>query len=142
MKQTSSAWFAPASLAAIIGLSLGPLIIVARLDPVGSSDQTTGALLLAALAVVALADLLLVRFVLLPTLVTHPESTQENATVVGYSIALAPAIFGVAASVYTGQALLALPFGAFALVSWAIVRRLLQDSYPDDRRPSLGEHRP
>lgn len=136
MQENSSAWLAPASLVAIIVLTLGPFFIVPRLVT-ASLDETAGWLLVGALAVVSVVELLLDRFVVLPQAVAQPESTQENVATIGYSFALAPAIFGNVASVFTGQALLALPFGAFALVSWAVVRQFLQDAYAEERRSRL-----
>ncbi len=140
MKQNSVAWLTPGSLIAIIALTVAPLIVVPVLGLEGSLDSAQGGMMLAALAVVALANLFTARFLVLPGNVAHGEQTQEGVMSVGYSFATTPAIFGVIASLFMGSTLIALPFGAFALLFWVVVRQFLQKAYPEDRS-RLREHR-
>ena len=128
-------------LGTIVAATVAALIIVPVFDIQGSSNQTDGVLVVLVLAAISVADLLLARFVLLPQAVAHPDSNREQTTQLGFGLAQFSAMAGLIASVFTGQALLALPFGTFALVSWAIVRQFLKEAYPEDRRSRLREHR-
>ena len=141
MKRKNSAWLAPGSLVAIIAFAVGPLIVVPALGLEGSLDRAQGAMLLATLAIVALANLFTARFLVLPGNVAHGEQTQESVMSLGYAFATTPAIFGMVASLFTGRALIALPFGAFALLFWFVIRQFLKESYPEDRGSRMRDHR-
>jgi hypothetical protein len=94
-------------------------------------DATMEAVVVAILLIVAVSETFLVRFVLLPSSVRHPEATREQAESLGYAFAHASAVYGTVASIMTGQGLLALPFGAIAAVSWLVVHSYLEEALGD-----------
>ncbi len=124
----SQKWLPAATLAAIlcftligIGLSRGGDIYV-------NVEKGTGAFIIAVLVAVGIFNVATVRFHLLPRAIANPKAAPEAVVMVGYSFAVAPSIYGIVASIITGEGLLALPFGAIAIGGLVVVWSYLRES--------------
>jgi hypothetical protein len=85
----------------------------------------SGALLFTLLMVVSIANLLVVRFLFLPG---HARGELTSPPTLNYSSPMAIATFGLLVSLITGQGLLALPFGAIALIGLIVIAMYLRNS--------------
>ena len=104
-------------------------------------DGAEGTLVVAMLVVVGVVQLVVVRFLVLPGAISNPDATEEQTTILAYSFPQSAASYGLVASITTGNGFVALPLGAIAPLSWLVVRAYLQDSYADDRRSRMRDHR-
>lgn len=141
----AKAWIVPAAVAAIIvatavGLAW-PLLADALIE------GSTGWLATGMVALVAITETPLLRFMILPVQFLAGTSEREAArgtieatattqqpqadlasrvTLLAAAFAVAPAIYGAMGAIWTGYSLVALPFGAFALLSLAIYVRYIE----------------
>jgi hypothetical protein len=129
----STRWLPWASFAAIVLFSLFAVFQAPRLDTDFQLDTVLGAVLLGVLLVVAVMNILTVRFLVLPRAAANPAASRETVMATGYAFAVAPSVYGLVLSLFTGQGLLALPFTAVSLGSLLAIRLYLQDAPP--KRP-------
>lgn len=141
MGSSATEWMPGATLAAILLFTLAALALVPLLGLTTGLDGTEGTLVVAMLLVVGAVQLVVVRFLVLPGAISNPDATEEQTTILAYSFPLSAAIYGLVASITTGQGFVALPLGAIALLSWLVVRAYLQGSYGEGRRSRMREHR-
>ncbi len=113
----------------IIGLTVGPVTNSNVGIDVGKG---TGALLTGILVAVGVVNLLTVRFLILPPMAAnaHTRRDRNRVAITGYAFTEAPAIYGVVTAIFTGEGVLALPFGAIALfavfVVWSYLREYVE----------------
>ncbi len=106
----------------IAGLAFGAIL-----------DGFMSIVLVGVLLIATASDLLTTRLIVLPPILANAElSTEQKADTAGtiaFSFSLVPSVFGIAAAIMTGQPLLALPFGAAAVLThamlWGCVRSSL-----------------
>jgi hypothetical protein len=97
-----------------------------------------GTILVCTFLVVGLINVLTVRYLTLPTAFRKAEPvTAQQAAMTGYASATAPAIFGSAAAVMTGQSLMILPFAVLTLIGFYAVWSFLQE-HPAPPEPTGG----
>ena len=141
MGSNTAVWLPGATLAAIVLFTLAALVLVPLLGLTTGLDGAEGTLVVAMLVVVGVVQLVVVRFLVLPGAISNPDATEEQTTILAYSFSQSAAIYGLVASITTGNGFVALPLGAIAPLSWLVVRAYLQDSYADDRRSRMRDHR-
>ena len=73
------------------------------------------------LLVIGVAQILTVRYLVLPHARANVSASEKTVVLWSYYFAVAPAVYGIIIPVFTSQGLLALPFGAIALVGLALV---------------------
>jgi len=110
-----------------VGFFLGP-----QLEPAleGGVRYVIGA----ALFLVAVSSSLLTRYLVLPGMARQKALPSAIATT-AYSFAETPAIFGLVLAIMTAEGWVALPFGALALLSWAVMSNYVagvQAAEPED----------
>ncbi len=113
---------APATLAFIL-IAAG---VAFALGFVIDSGMSNPELLYGVLVLVAIADLVIIRWFVLPAQAKAGAPRQNQATT-GYAVAATGATFAVAASIFSGDPWPALPLGAIAVISWLVIRSYLRD---------------
>ena len=98
--------------------TVGTLVLVPLLDIDFEFSQFKGTLLFGALLLAAVADVLIVRFLVIPSVSRRPDATYESILAPAYAYSAAPAMFGVVAAVSNGQPLLGLPFTAISVIAF------------------------
>ena len=114
-------WFPWASLASIVSLTIGGIMVGSLRDP--SMDAGTWGWVLAALLVVGIVHPLVARFIVLPSILAEGEARRERAIIFGYSSVNATAAYGLIIAVISGDGLLTVPFCFIGFVSWSVIRR-------------------
>ncbi len=101
---------------------------IARLDAGPNLDGWVAAALVAVLFVIGISTIITVRYLFLPNADSVPEERKHVVPLVSYVLMTAPAVSGLALTVFTGEALVTLPFAAMALVGLLLVRQYLRDA--------------
>ncbi len=140
MGSDATKWMPGATLAGILLFTLAALVLVPLLGLTTGLDGREGTLVVAMLLVVGVVQLAVVRLLVLPGAISNPDATEEQTTILAYSFPQSAAIYGLVASITTGQGFVALPLGAIALLSWLVVRAYLRGSYGEDRGSRMREH--
>jgi hypothetical protein len=113
-------WLPGVALASILLLTLRGTFLMADLAVRANVDGTLAAILTGFLFAVGIIHILTIRFVFLPRALASPDVGYDQAILVSYGFAVAPAVYAVVVPLFTGHGLLALPFGAMALCGWLI----------------------
>jgi hypothetical protein len=130
-------WFPPVTLGAILYLTFTGVVAVPLGEVSWGVGKETGALLFGVLTAVAVIQILLARFLFLPSMIARPQARQDRVVVIGYARPLAAVVYGVLISILTGQGLLTLPFAALALCGWVMVWSYLR-RWVEGREPRTG----
>ena len=109
-------WFPWASLASIVSLTIGGIMVGSIREPL--MDAARWGVVLAVLLVVAIVQPLVTRFVFLPRIVAEAPEERKRAALSGYAVVNVPPSCGVMIVFMSGEGLLALPFGFIGFVSW------------------------
>jgi hypothetical protein len=80
------------------------------------------------LASIAVADVLPVRYFILPGMSQRAGVRRESMAALGYAFALAPGAYAVVGAIVTGSGLLALPLGALGVWAWLLVWGWMRES--------------
>ncbi len=112
----------------VLTLTLIALIVVPLADLGLGFDKSTSAFIFGVLLFTGIAEVLIVRLIVLPSILAKPGTPQGAAVTTGYSVASAPAIYGLVVSIITGQGLLALPFAAVAIYGFVAIWAYLRES--------------
>lgn len=118
-------WFPWASLASIVSLTIGGIMVGSIREPL--MDAARWGVVLAVLLVVAIVQPLVTRFVFLPRIVAEAPEEREYAVVYGYAVATAPPAYGAMIVIMSGEGLLVLPFAFIAFISWLVMRSYFKD---------------
>jgi hypothetical protein len=119
-------------LVAIVLQTIVGLILPQFIDP--GLEGGSRWLLTGVLAVVSLVSLFTLRWLVLPNTTAKSSGGAKaatNAAIVGYAYADAIAIYGLVASVLTGETLVSIPFGVLALIGWLLVGDYFSTSRQD-----------
>jgi len=139
-------WIAPGSFGLIIAVTLTSLQLPSLGANEPSVDATVRKLLFASLLMIAVAGWLQIRFLVLPAIVRAQVRRDERvrrmtfgqtaflAATTGYAFAAAPAVYGVLVVIFTGRAVLQLPFTAMALLIRLTVWLYLRDALEELRQ--------
>ena len=102
---------------------------------VSDSGGSSGYLIAMALVVAAIADILIIRWLVLPSQAAKPEVPRQILVRIGYAAADTGAVFAPAAAIISGSPWVALLLGAISLLSWVVIWSYLQD-LPERPLPS------
>jgi hypothetical protein len=104
-------------------------------------EQDARLLLVLVLIGVGLSNILVTRFYLMPhqlkSQVAGRREALESAKVLGCAFAIAPAVYGLVAALFTGHGLIALPFFSISMVGFYAVWSFLQE-HPVPAEPDGG----
>jgi hypothetical protein len=119
-------WFPTLAAAEIVVLGVAA-VVAGWLAPGLDFDSGMATLYVGLLLAVAVSDILIVRFVVLPNNASSGVP-RESLVVLGYAFVMAVAIFGLVASIVTGAGLIGLPFSVIAFVGYYAVWSFLQEA--------------
>ena len=103
----------PPGLAVTVILAQGVIALVIPSFIEGAGMSSMIAIIL---AIVAVTELVIARFVLFPAMAKYP---QANFSALWFSFSVAPATYAIVVAILTGEHLWAIPFTVLALVTWA-----------------------
>lgn len=66
---------------------------------------------------VSLTNVGVTRLLLLPAVMRHPEASPDSVVIMGYTLAVTPAIYGLISVVLSGQGWVSLPFSLLSLLA-------------------------
>ncbi len=130
-------WFPLVTLIAIFYLAFTGVVAVPLSEVKWGVGAETSALLFGALLALAVINVLLARFLLLPAVIARPQARKDRVVVIGYAHPLAAVVYGPLISIFTAQGLLTLPFAAVALCGWVMVWSYLR-GWAEGGEPSAG----
>jgi hypothetical protein len=123
------AWLPAAGFVAVAGATVVGLV-APLLGADAGFDRWTATIALIVLLWVSIANVAVVRFMVLPKTVAQGEAARDSARVLGFAYGVAPAMYGVVIAILAGQGLLVLPFAAFSVLSLIINWSFLQEAFP------------
>ena len=120
-------WVPWISLAWILLMTVEGLVRIPYLDHDLHFNALVGAIVVGLLLVIGVLGIVAVRLFVLTQ--ASGKSDNERAILIGssYMFAVAPSVYGLVVSLFTGKGLLTLPFSALALVGLALVWSYLKD---------------
>lgn len=144
-------WMVPVFASGIIIATIVGLIVPLFANVAFADDEVVRWTLPGALAIVAIASPLQLRFLVLPnvlsgkmpgeTLASH-EQLATTATVLVCAFSLSDAIYGTVLSILLDNSLWALPFGAFGLLSLAVLVPYVNGELDRRRRERMSTGAP
>jgi len=120
-------WAPVAGLSAIFGLTLIGLALGLAGVEIEFEDEGMRLVTYGVFVVVAIAEFIITRYVVLPARASEPGMTREVLAVLGYAFSCTAAIFSIGGALVTGSGWLALPLGVVALVAWITIWSYLRD---------------
>jgi FtsH-binding integral membrane protein len=119
-------WLAVGALALVAYLSVFPIRYVHIISPDPIAPKPLIWIIVAVFVVASATTAASVYLIILSA--RHVKAVGEDrATIAAYMFSVVPAVYGISASIFAAQALLALPFGVVAAVcvgmTWWILRR-------------------
>ena len=121
-------WVPWISLAAIALLTFVGLAQIGLLDSGPRFSPQISAIIVAVLIVVGFLEIVVVRWFVLPRASEWSDELRESRVGSSYMFAVAPSVFGLVVSLFTGKGLLTLPFTALALAGLVVVWTSLKDT--------------
>ena len=118
-------WLPRIALVWILFMSLFSFRIV-RIDAGPDLNNSVAVGLAAFLLIVAVTTIFTIRYLFLPHADLVPEERQHLTSPSAYVMVSSPAVYGLVTAMFTGQALVSLPFGAISLVGLALVWQYLR----------------
>ena len=101
---------------------------VVRLDTGPDLSNAVAIALTVVLLIVGVSTIITIRYLFLPHSNLVPEERRHLTPLSAYVMVSAPAVFGLVTALFTGQALVSLPFGAISLVGLALVWQYLRET--------------
>ena len=123
----SQRWLLRIALVWIIIMTLFSFRIV-RIDAGMEFNDAVALAVTVFLLFVAVSTILTTRYLFLPHADLVPEERKHLTSLSSYVMASSPAVYGLVTALFTGQALVSLPFGAMALVGLFLVWSYLREA--------------
>jgi hypothetical protein len=122
-------WVAPAASAGIIVAAVASVGLCLILDEGAGGEGFPGTLFTLVLLFVALSEIIITRFFVLPSILTNaraaedatPQGIVDAMAIISLAFANAPAIYGTVIAVFTANLLYVTPFPVLAAITLSVL---------------------